>query len=135
MKLRQVNECLTEAVEELTESKKGSLKKDVRLKNGDVIPKGTKVQIDFREARNDTVALMKTSWRGKSNSDYMKEPLKVRITGLHAMVTGFNKPPSEKRLWKMMDDAVATTPTGKRTEPDGHGPDGSPSWMLVLGLI
>jgi hypothetical protein len=24
---------------------------------------------------------------------------------------------------------------GARVEPDGHGPDGEPSWMLALGMI
>ncbi len=47
----------------------------------------------------------------------------------------FTKPPTEETMWKWSDLGIACTVTGKRTEPDGHGPDGSPSWLLALGLI
>ena len=45
------------------------------------------------------------------------------------------KAPSEKSLEKMLSDGIAKTVTGHRTEPDGYGPDGSPSWFIALGLI
>ena len=41
--------------------------------------------------------------------------------------------PSQRKLEHMLYDGVATTPTGFRVEPDGHGPDGSPSWLLFFG--
>lgn len=43
--------------------------------------------------------------------------------------------PSAETLREWESNGIAETPTGYEVEPDGHGPDGSPSWFLVLGLI
>jgi hypothetical protein len=43
--------------------------------------------------------------------------------------------PSINRLERMVSDCLAETVTGYQVEPDGHGPDGSPSWLLALGLM
>jgi hypothetical protein len=59
----------------------------------------------------------------------------VRYINAHKYFKGFKAPPSERALWKMSDDGIATTPIGNRTEPDGYGPKGDPSWLIVLGLI
>jgi len=48
----------------------------------------------------------------------------------------FKKMPTVRTLEKWeWQGGYCETVTGHRTEPDGHGPDGSPSWMLVLGVI
>ena len=48
----------------------------------------------------------------------------------------FKKMPTERTLEKWDNrGGYCETVTGFRTEPDGYGPDGSPSWMLVLGVI
>jgi hypothetical protein len=56
-------------------------------------------------------------------------------TNAHKYFTGFTKPPTIKTLEKRMFDGVSKSVTGKTVEPDGYGPDGSPSWELCLGLI
>ena len=43
--------------------------------------------------------------------------------------------PSLATLQAWEADGICETPTGYRVEPDGHGPDGSPSWLLALGII
>ncbi|ACB97277.1 hypothetical protein [Beijerinckia indica] len=43
--------------------------------------------------------------------------------------------PSMEQLEEWLSDGQCETPTGHEVEPDGHGPDGSPSWLLALGLI
>ena len=49
---------------------------------------------------------------------------------------GFIKQPSTRTMEKWeWDGGFCKTVTGLKTEPDGWGYDGSPSWMLVLGLI
>ena len=40
-----------------------------------------------------------------------------------------------KTLEKYSLDSVAKSVTGKRCEPDGYAEDGSPSWLLALGMI
>ena len=47
----------------------------------------------------------------------------------------FFKAPTMRTIERWNDTGVAKTVTGKRTECDGYGPDGSPSWMLALGMI
>jgi len=61
--------------------------------------------------------------------------LRIRLADAHTKVTGINKMPGLKTLEKYSFDSVAKTVTGHRTEPDGYGPDGSPSWLLVFGII
>ena len=63
------------------------------------------------------------------------QALKVRATRLHALVSGFSKPPTMATLERWSNDGVCRTVTGYKVEPDGIGPDGSPSWLLALGLI
>lgn len=43
--------------------------------------------------------------------------------------------PSLEELTDALSDGACETPTGDSVEPDGHGPDGAPSWLLALGLI
>jgi hypothetical protein len=52
-----------------------------------------------------------------------------------AHMSFFFKVPTMKTLEKWSNDSVAKSVTGKRCEPDGHGEDGSPSWLLALGMI
>jgi hypothetical protein len=32
-------------------------------------------------------------------------------------------------------DSVVEATDGEEVEPDGHSPDGAPSWLLALGMI
>ena len=45
------------------------------------------------------------------------------------------KAPSEKTLMKWEEEGYCKTVTGLKVEPDGFGYDGSPSWLIVFGLI
>ena len=91
--------------------------KEIKLKDGSTLPKGLKVT--FIEGK-DTRCLV--------HSPAHPEPLQVRITSAF-------KAPSMSSLERWNNDGVCKTPTGKRVEPDGHGHDGSPSWLLVFGVI
>jgi hypothetical protein len=91
--------------------------KEIKLKDGSTLPKGLKVS--FIEGK-DTRCLV--------HSPAHPEPLQVRITSAF-------KAPSMSSLERWNNDGVCKTPTGKRVEPDGHGSDGSPSWLLVFGVI
>jgi hypothetical protein len=101
------------------------IKEEVKLKSGESIPKGEKVQISFI---SDGMGI-------EIFSPSLKRKIKMYSKSAHKYFTKFSKPPSMKTMEEWMYDDVAKTVTGHRTEPDGHGPDGSPSWLLVLGLI
>ena len=98
-------------------------------KSGVTIPAGTNLNLSFLE-KNHTQAVIE--FNGKRFG--------LRIANLHSTVKStdgvkFGKCPSLPKLEKMSNDGVCTTVTGHRTEPDGTGPDGSPSWLLVMGVI
>ena len=111
----------------LNESKNtATMKSDLKLKSGDVISKGTKVEWEFIKGKDSSYRLTDIK-SGKS--------IMAGLERAHKYLPGFAKPPSIKALEKMSSDGIAKTVTGKRTELDGYGPDGSPSWMLVMGYI
>ena len=114
-------------------------KRDLKLKNGDMIPKGTRAEVKYLGARDPhgtSLAHLILEWISPTTGrNYRHDPLKVSITRIWDMVGGVSKPPGISRLQRMSNDGVATTPSGKRVEPDGWGPDGSPSWLLVLGVV
>lgn len=81
-----------------------------------------------------------TYFSGKNHSFIYVEDtngnlLATRATNAHLTFGGFTKEPSIGTMTKWVSDGVARTITGHRTEPDGTGPDGSPSWLLVLGFM
>ena len=43
--------------------------------------------------------------------------------------------PSLATLDKWQNDSICETVTGDTVEPDGHGPDGAPSWLVALRMI
>jgi hypothetical protein len=45
------------------------------------------------------------------------------------------KVPSMRTLEGYVYDSICKSVTGKTCEPDGYGSDGSPSWLLALGMI
>jgi len=57
------------------------------------------------------------------------------VTIFPSFLSRIIKVPSLETMEEWMDQGIAKSITGKRVEPDGYGPDGSPSWLLVLGLI
>ena len=118
-------EILKKVISKLTKSSlKKSLKKELKLKDGTSYSIGTEIEIEFNE-KSPSIATIQIGER----------TLKISVQSLHKYVSGFSKAPGDKALEKMVSDSIAKTPTGKRTEPDGYGSDGSPSWLLVLGLI
>ena len=88
-------------------------KKLITLKNGENIPIGTEI----------------VSW------NVLGRPNLCEVAGYTVRVTSCLKMPSLTTLKKWSNNGIAKTPSGKKVEPDGYGPDGSPSWLLITGLI
>jgi hypothetical protein len=57
------------------------------------------------------------------------------IAQLPAWAIEVKELPSREQLEDWLAGGICETPSGDRVEPDGHGPDGVPSWLLLLGLI
>jgi hypothetical protein len=92
-------------------------KKEIKLKDGSTLAKG--LPVSFIAGRDSRCLV---------HSPAHPEPLQVRITSAF-------KAPSMASMERWGMDGVCKTPTGKRVEPDGYGSDGSPSWLMVFGLI
>ena len=88
------------------------------------IPTGSPVEWRFIEGNNQRIEI--------KFEDKVKT---LSIISASRKLTNFTSEPSLRTMEKWMDNGVAFSVTGKRVEPDGHGEDGSPSWLLVMGLI
>lgn len=89
------------------------------------IPAGTRVHVDFSPNEYPNRIFVTVG-----------DEVKVsRTTSASNWLKGFTKSPSQKTLERWSSEGVAKSVTGHKVEPDGYGPDGSPSWMLVVGII
>lgn len=87
--------------------------KELKLKDGTIIP--AKSHVDIEPTESDSICVI--------NGKY-----KVRYTSVI-------KAPSMKALERMCFDAIAETPLGNDTEPDGTDEFGFPAWPRILGFI
>jgi len=122
----RIAKCVSVWAKRLLARKSTTTIKESTLKDGTVIPKGARVQVDFSEKYPYFLTL---------DIEGLGRTLSLNPSGAYKKLRGFTKPPSVRTMEKWSNDAIAKTITGKRTEPDGFGPDGSPSWMLVMGVI
>jgi len=99
-----------------------NLLRDVKLKDGRTFAKGTTFAVTFAQTGQ--------------NRTYLEVS---NLDGSHAFKTThfqtFFKSPSLASLERWVNDGIAQSVSGHRVEPDGYGPDNSPSWLLALGLI
>jgi hypothetical protein len=89
------------------------------------IPAGSRCHVDF-------------SPKKYSSKLFITHGNEVKISNIqtaHTKMTGINKPPTINTLEKWSFDGIAKSVTGKKVEPDGYSYDGSPSWLLVVGVI
>lgn len=97
------------------------LRRDVTLKDGRHFSEGERFAIAFSPPDGPVFF---TATRESDGASYVG-----RNFGAF-----FPKPDTEE-LEEMVNDGICETVTGERTEPDGYGCDGSPSWLLALGMI
>ncbi len=99
-------------------------KQELKWKDGTSTPINTPVHIDFSEKTPDRIYVTVGS-----------VVYKTKLFTAHSRFTGITKAPGLRTLEKYGWEGIAKTATGQKTEPDGYGSDGSPSWMLVAGII
>lgn len=88
------------------------------------IPAGSQVNCYFLNGFDSSMAI-----------EFRDQVKIVSIQSAANRLSGFTKAPSVNTMEKWMDSGVAKTVLGERTEPDGTGATGAPSWLRVLGLI
>lgn len=97
---------------------------EIKWKDGTSTPAGQPVHIWFCPKVN-------ANWMYVVSGDRVYQ---TRIAN-SSKYAGFKKQPTMRTIEKYSWDGIAKTVTGCKTEPDGYGPDGSPSWLLVISLI
>ena len=94
------------------------------LKDGKMIPVNVEIDITMDGTRGAIVKV----------ADFDK-PVRINLANAYKWIKGFKAPPSIRVMEKWDLDGICETVTGKRVEPDGIGSDGSPSWLIVMGMI
>lgn len=92
--------------------------KTLTLKDGGTINKGE--AFNLTSVFSDTIGVFTRIRDGRE--------MKLRFRSLL-------KAPTMNTLERWSNDGIAKSVLGAQVEPDGHGPDGEPSWMLALGMI
>lgn len=89
---------------------------------------------------SDGTVLRKTpfsgGWKiyGQRKPGVTDEQLREKVAAL-ADWKRVTRIPSIRTLEEWGRDSVCETPSGHQVEPDGYGPVGSPSWLLLFRLI
>lgn len=125
-----ISEFISKYAGKINPASRHTVKKDFIWRNKETqavsfqIPAGSSVNCYFVTGFHSQLAI---EFQGKIKF----VPIQIAANKL----SGFAKAPSENTMWKWMDSGIARTVLGRRTEPDGTGENGEPSWLLVLGLI
>jgi hypothetical protein len=99
--------------------------KEIKMKDGSVVPVGTMLEVRFPKEHRGTGAFVTSS--GLSREYGMHTKALIIFLGL--------KVPTEKTLWNWTMEGYAKSLGGKKVEPDGWDSEGNPSWLLALGYI
>ena len=99
--------------------------RDIKTKSGLVILANSACALAFSQTTNQMPVCL-VSANGVS--------INVRPSHLPAYFSRF-KAPSMRTLEKWVNDGICKSVLGKTVEPDGYDEDGSPSWLLALGMI
>jgi hypothetical protein len=101
--------------------------KEIKFKNGLVVPVGTNLNATF------TVGQLVVELTG-GTAGGIPMSFKLRCSSLPRYFTRF-KNPSLNTLEKWSSEGISKSMLGNRVEPDGYDSEGSPSWLLVAGLV
>ncbi len=105
--------------------------KEIRFKNPDIppVPVGTICTVSFSDEKHTLCKL------NISLPDGTQKQINFAILGLAKYFADDFTEPTLEQLGEWVNDGIAETVLGNRTEPDGFDEYGAPSWLLVLGMI
>lgn len=98
---------------------KFTLKKELKFKSGMRIEKGEIIHLNMIDKR------LSLSYNDLTLKNVSFEILKY----VNEIIM-----PNERELLRMFANDHCETPLGEVVEPDGYGPSGWPSWLLIFGL-
>jgi hypothetical protein len=102
---------------------KGETIREIRFRDGYIIPKGDTLLIDWPDAR--------------------ARPMEVEVLHRDRAFPGraatsllwIGLSPAPAELEAAVSEGACETPAGHSVEPDGIDCEGNPSWLLIYGLI
>ena len=97
---------------------------DVTTKSGNTFNNGIEMDLSFPQESDGRVCIATDSdgRRFRIRISSLKDKFGIRV-------------PSMKTLEKWVDDGTCSSIGGKSVEPDGWDSNGTPSWLIALGLI
>jgi hypothetical protein len=102
---------------------KGQMLKEVRFREGQVIPKGATVILSWPDGRLKPFQV--EVHHGNS----------VLTTRAASALVWIGLTVTQEELKSAMLDGICETPAGNSVEPDGVDSQGVPSWLVIHGLI
>jgi hypothetical protein len=100
-------------------------KSEIKLKNGDCLKSGRLFNMWWEEVDGHARPRVIDSLTGTEYK--ISSPAAIRMLG--------RKSPSEATLKKWDREGFSKSVIGEIVDPDGYDQYGSPSWLLVYGLI
>jgi len=100
-------------------------RRDIPLKSGTLIPKGTKCTVSWEQNNPSTMLVLSPGF------DHALRLLTRNAANNFEEIESFNR----EQLAEAISGGECHSVLGNRVEPDGWDPDGSPSWLLALGVI
>lgn len=102
-----------------------TLERPIKLRNGRTLASGEELRLVAWG--HDVVTVQ------REGGDLLRLSPRVVARAIDVDFGGDDIDEETIRYW--VYDSVCPTPTGYTVEPDGHGPDGVPSWLIILGYL
>jgi hypothetical protein len=102
---------------------KGQMLKEVRFRNGHIIPKGDTIIVNWTDPKLNAFQV-EVHHRGT----ILSSPAATALAWIGLTV-------SREELESAIFDGTCETPAGNSVEPDGVDSQGVPSWLGIHGLI
>lgn len=102
---------------------KGQMQREVQFRNGNVLPKGSMVILNWPDAK-----LKPFQVEVHLGNLVFPSPAATALAWIGLTV-------SQEELEAAMEDGACETPSGSMVEPDGVDPQGVPSWLGIHGLL
>lgn len=101
----------------------GETVKEFTAKDGTVIPAGSELKVDWKGGTKPFVTIESAGIQDLRT----KNKNVALLLGIHI--------PDMDELEEESNDGVCSSVLGESVEPDGYDQYGSPSWLLVYGVI
>ena len=112
-----------------------TLKRDCMKYSKELSPEGKRVIIGTITAGTSVEVVIEKGFPTIMTIKGPEFSVRCRSSNWNRYFSTNPKPPSDKMIEKWTYDSICKSLNGKTVEPDGWDSDGTPSWLLALGMI